>query len=372
MNSREVLQRVVVPAIAALVLLACASTAAAATPFWGVVPQSTPTANQFQRLQRGGVGSIRIAIPWASIQSSEGAAADWSSIDPLVRGAALAGVEVLPFLSGAPSWAVEPVGVGGGAQAPKSLPVKTEAQRDAWAEFVRLAVARYGPDGSFWAANPDVPKLPIRIWQIWNEENFKYFVAQPSPGDYGKLVRISHTALKEADPGAKIVLGGLFARPREAQFKSKPPRAYFATDFLTEMYRRTPGIRAMFSGIALHPYSYGYRELTPEIESVRTVLRANHDGGKGIWITELGWSSGRPEAANGFNGYEKGRQGQAHQLSGAFRLLSEKRRPWHLQRVFWFSLTDAPGTCNFCDGSGLFGPGFSPKPAWQAFVKFAR
>ncbi len=35
---------------------------------------------------------------------------------------------------------------------------------------------------------------PIRTWQIWNEPNFKYFVAKPNPGEYGKLVKISNAA----------------------------------------------------------------------------------------------------------------------------------------------------------------------------------
>ena len=374
MRDRGELRGVLAAALACLGLLMSAPSASAAVPsdFWGVVPQSTPTAAQFERLEAGGVDAIRVDIPWATVQSSEGARPDWSGVDPLVKGAALAGIEVLPFLSGAPAWAVESVNVGGGVDAPKTLPVKTAAQRDAWSEFLRLAVARYGPEGSLWSADPGLPEHPIRTWQIWNEENFRYFVAHPSPSDYGRLVQISHAALVSADPGAKIVLGGLFAKPREAQFKHRPPLAYFASDFLTQMYRDTPGVRSLFSGVALHPYTYGYRTLTGEIEAVRAALRANHDANKGLWITELGWSSHRPDESNGYNGFEKGPQGQAAQLTGAFHLLSRNRRRWHLRRVFWFSLTDSPGSCNFCDGSGLFGPGFKPKPAWSAFVRAAR
>jgi hypothetical protein len=44
---------------------------------------------------------------------------------------------------------------------------------------------------------------------------------------------------------------------------------------------------------------------------------------------------------------------------------------WKLQRVYWFSVDDDPGACNFCDGSGLFGKGFIPKKSWFAYVKFA-
>ena len=69
-------------------------------------------------------------------------------------------------------------------------------------------------------------------------------------------------------------------------------------------------------------------------------------------------SAGRPNAGNGFNGFEKGPSGQAAQLKGAFRLLEANQTKWHLKQVFWFSVDDKPGACNFCDGSGLFGAGF--------------
>ena len=164
-----------------------------------------------------------------------------------------------------------------------------------------------------------------------------------------------------------MILGGLFARPREAEFKRKPPLAYFATDFLEQMYKKTPGIRSKFQGVALHPYTSNFKRLTPYIEDVRTVLKANHDAGKGLWITELGWSSQRPAPNNSF---AKGRQGQATQLKGAFNLLRNNRSKWHLQQVDWFSVDDQRGACNFCDGSGLFGEGFVPKPAWFAFTHF--
>ena len=209
------------------------ASAAQAVPanFWGVVPQETPSADQFQRLKRGGVDSIRMPIVWASVEPVKGATLDWSGVDSLVGGAATAGIDVLPFLYGAPTWAVPDVAVpgsGGSVKAPKTLPVKTGAQRSAWSAFLAQAVARYGPNGTFWAENPAVPRRPIRTWQIWNEANFKYFVVRPNPVEFGQLVNISYTALRSADPGAKIVLGGLFTEPFEATLKRKPPQAYFA------------------------------------------------------------------------------------------------------------------------------------------------
>jgi hypothetical protein len=359
----------------ALVALGAAATASPATAvpanFWGVVPQTTLSPEQFQRLKTGGVDSIRTAIPWPAVQATRGGPFNWATIDPVIKGAASAGIDVLPFLYGAPPWAVPAVpvpGTQGRAKAPRDLPVKSGTQRVGWQEFVRQSVLRYGPNGSFWAENPSVPKRPIRTWQIWNEPNFKYFVARPNPVEYGKLVALSSAAVKGADPGAKVILAGLFARPIEATFKRRPPQAYFATDFLDRMYASTPGIKSKFQGVALHPYTATFHNLTPYIEEVRDVLKANHDAGKGLWITELGWSSQHPTPRNSF---AKGAQGQAAQLRGAFRLLRSRQGKWHLQRVYWFSVDDLKGACNFCDGSGLFGKGFVPKPAWRAFVGFA-
>jgi hypothetical protein len=338
--------------------------------FWGVVPQATPSFEQLQRLKRGGVDSIRMPISWAAVQPTQTSPLDFSGSDPLVRDAAIAGIDVLPFLFWAPRWAVPegPVPRAGGAMAPRFLPVRNGKQRSGWRNFVAAAIQRYGPRGSFWLENPGVPRHPIRTWQIWNEPNFKYFVVRPDPVEYGKLVKLSYAAAKAADRGARIVLGGLFARPIEALIKRGPPQAYFAADFLNQMYERIPGIKSKFQGYALHPYTGSYKNLTPRIEEVRGVLKAHRDAGKGLWVTELGWSSKPPRQGNSF---AKGISGQTAQLKGSFRLLRAMQRPWHVQRVYWFSIDDQAGSCNFCDGSGLFRSGFVPKPSWRAYVGFA-
>jgi polysaccharide biosynthesis protein PslG len=366
-------QRLLRVCAAAVVAAALATNAAAAealpTTFWGVVPQATPTPEQLQRLKRGGVGTVRIPVVWPAVQPTRNSPLVWSGVDSQVENAVRAGIGVLPFLAGAPTWAVPSVwvpGSGHALKAPRNLPAAGAAAAG-WSSFVKAAVARYGPGGSFWAERPNLPPHPIRAWQIWNEENFEYFVARPNPAEYGRLVNLSSSAIRGVDPGARVVLGGLFARPQEAEFKRKPPLAYFATDFLEQMYERTPGIKSKFQGVALHPYTSNFKRLTPYIEDVRTVLKANHDAGKGLWITELGWSSQRPAPNNSF---AKGRQGQATQLKGAFNLLRNNRSRWHLQQVDWFSVDDQRGACNFCDGSGLFGEGFVPKPAWFAFTHF--
>jgi polysaccharide biosynthesis protein PslG len=360
-------------ALAALGIAVSASPAAALPrDFWGVVPQAGPSPEQFLRLKRGGVDSVRLPISWSAVQPSRGGGFDFSGTDSLVASAAAARIDVLPFLFEAPRWAVPSVGVpgsGGSVHAPKFLPVRNGVQRSGWRRFVIQAIGRYGPRGSFWAEHPELPKRPIRTWQIWNEPNFKYFVTRPDPVEYGKLVKLSYGAARSADRGARIVLGGLFSNPAEARFRHGPRQAYTAREFLQIMYRRTRGIKAKFQGVALHPYAGDYKSLPLYIEEVRQVLRANHDAGKGLWVTELGWSS-EPRRSER-DGFAKGLKGQAAQLKGAFGLLRARQHRWHVQGVYWFSVDDQPGSCNFCDGSGLFGEGFRPKPAWRAYVHFA-
>lgn len=360
-------------ALVALVALSAFAASASALParFWGVVPQAAPTEVQFQRLQRGGVDSVRIPIDWGAMQPTKATVVDWSGVDQLVEHAAKSNIELLPFITGAPTWAVPSAIIPGtSARAVAHLPA-AGAAATGWRAFLQQAVTRYGPNGTFWATHPAVPVRPIRAWQIWNEENFKYFVARPNPAEYGKLVKLSFGAIRSVDPGAQIILGGLFAKPKGAQRKTgnHTDVNYFASYFLEQMYKKNPGIKSKFTGVALHPYTSASKYLPEEIEEFRKVLTANKDSAKGLWITELGWSSKPPNPS--VNVFAKGVAGQARELRGAFTLLRNKAAKWKLQRIYWFSVDDQPGACNFCDGSGLFAKGFAPKKSWYEFVKFA-
>ncbi len=98
------------------------------------------------------------------MQADRGAQFNWNGTDELVGGAATAGIEVLPFLTGAPNWAVKSVVVNGAAhvKAPRNLPVRNGTQKSGWKNFLSEVVHRYGPGGGFWAANPAIPYRPIR------------------------------------------------------------------------------------------------------------------------------------------------------------------------------------------------------------------
>jgi hypothetical protein len=365
--------------VVAILAMAAFAANASALParFFGVVPQSQLSAEDFKVLKEGKVQTMRVPLVWSAVQPKKGGAYNWSTSDPTVELAAKNGIELLPFLIGTPTWAVPNANVpaGGGSKAPAHLPAAGTAGT-AWAKFLKAAVAHYGPGGSFWTEHPLVPEVPVNDWQIWNEPNFKYFVAHPNPTEYGQLVKLSAKAIRAEDPTAQIVLAGMFSQPAGGRraypggkkvANSTSPN-YFASYFLEQMYKTNPGIKSSFNGVALHPYVPHYARLTPEIEEFRKVLKANGDGAKGLWITELGWSSEPPQGPS--NVFAVGKAGQARELKGAFTLLKADQAKFRIAHVYWFSAEDAPETCNFCNGSGLFRNPFIPKKSWFEFVKF--
>ena len=353
--------RITVAAIAcaAVIALPSAQGASAAAPrvFYGVQPINVPTSDQFARIARGGVGSVRYPLSWREVQPSGTGTFNWSAYDSLVARATQAGLEVLPMLFQTP----DPLG---GAT---TLPIATPAQRDGWHAFLDAAVRRYGPGGQFWAehgpgsADP-VPDRPIRIWQIWNEENFNFFTAKPSPRKYARLLRASYPAIKSIDPGSQVIMGGLLGDARRAHAAGG---GVGAIRFLERFYR-VRGVRSVFDGVALHPYAKKASLIRSMGQGLRRVMSQHRDRRTPLYITEVGWSSD-PRSILG-----QTPAGQAQQLSRAFGMLAKMRGRWKLQRVYWFSLADAgPGLCPFCAFDGLFTSDFQPKPAWSAFARQA-
>jgi hypothetical protein len=348
-------------AIAALALLAPASARAVPRGFFGIAPQTQVGSADTARMRAGGVETLRMPLNWGAVQPTRRGGFDWSSFDAVVETAARGRLEVLPFLCAPPRWI---------ARNGTRLPIDSARQRRGWTEFARQAVERYGPRGSFWSQHAPgtkepLPRLPIRAWQIWNEENFFYFTTPASPTRYARLLALSHRAIHRADPRAVVVTGGLFGDPGEA-----PPRAVDAADFLDRLYR-VRGVKSTFDAVALHPYAADSAELRRIVGEVRGTMLRHGDRRSGLYITEIGWGSQFDPRVVAF---EVGLRGQARQLRDAYRYLVGNRGRLNLKQVDWFSWKDATALCSFCDSVGLFRAGarFRPKPAWHAFVAATR
>ena len=358
----------------ALLLVSAASAAAAhggdpppkspPRSFFAVGPQAGIGPSDIKRMAVGGIGRLRLNFAWAGVDSDAPAGDfDWKAFDAVVGEAARQRITILPVLFGTPSWVALADGHDCYPGCQVFLPQSGPAL-DAWRAYVAALVGRYGPGGQFWLENPAITPAPIRSWQIWNEQNSGQY-AQPQ-GDvrpYAKLLSVAARTIHRIDPGARVVLGGMFNNPVSDVVAGIPAERY-----LRELYRR-PHIEERFEGLAIHPYSYRFAGVTEQVEALRSVAEEAGDHQVTTWITEVGWASGG--IAHPLN---KGLEGQARLLGRAYRLFLRNRDRWKLRLVSWFSWRDSAGApiCKWCPESGLFEAAFGlhPKPAWQAFVHF--
>jgi Glycosyl hydrolase catalytic core len=330
--------------------------------FFGVSPQGPMAAEDFERLRDAGAGTVRILFGWGSIQRSAGecrpesqtGVCDWTETDEVVGNAAAHGVRVMPVIAGARGFHHED---GVALEPPDGRPPIEGDDLKAWKEFLAAAAARYGPGGTFWEAFREITgggdAIPIRTWQIWNEQNGKaYWPPEPDAKEYAALLSESSEAIREADPDAEIVLGGLFGTA-----------AVNSTTYLEELYE-VEGIEEAFDAIAIHPYSPDVEGIRMQAEWALDAARAAGDPDVGLWVTELGWGS----AENG-HPLEQGEGGQAQLLSESFELLEGHREDWNVRGVVWFTWQDREDqeVCEFCRNAGLFDAAGEPKPAWSSF-----
>ena len=116
----------------------------------------------------------------------------------------------------------------------------------------------------------------IAYYELGNEPDIPEFWApEPNVVAYTQLLKVGYTAVKTADPGAKVISAGLALRNE---------------NFLKGMY--TNGAKEYFDYMGFHPYSWpdspdaGFAELA----RLKSVMAANGDN-KQIMVTEVGWPS---------------------------------------------------------------------------------
>ncbi len=351
--------------LATVALLLAAAAAGARTPksFFGVTPQRPLDGADFKRMDKANVGTLRFQLEWSGIDPGPGDDYDWSTPDRTIADAAAERIRALPFAFSTPRWVAELDGHDCSANPCGIFAPSGGAALDAWREFLAAAVQRYGPDGDFWQENPELPELPIRNWQLWNEQNSPSFYGpKPNVGDYAKLLHAGRRAITTEDKSAEIILGGMFGTPRGGQ---KP--AIAAWDYLAKLYKKDA--KRDFDGVAPHPYAPKFESVLVQIELLRDEMRNAGDGRADLWITEIGWASDGPP-----NPLNRGPEGQADRLAETFEYFVKKRKQLNIRNVDWYSWRDdssaGPGLCEWCPFSGLLDDDLAAKPALKAFTKF--
>ena len=336
-----------------------------------LTPQDgVPLAPQFQTMDRSGVESVRATFDWSDAQpyqsSSQvprgqtsqfyagvgGVPTNFGETDQLVGEAAAHGLPVLPTVLNAPSW---------DAASHKGMAISAPRSDQPYADYMTTLIDRYGPNGSFWSSNPQLPKRPIRMWEVWNEPWLYYYwpLAHYAP-TYLALLRAARTAIKQADSGAKVVLAGI------------PDASWNNFRLLVS----EPGARSLFDVVDVHPYTEHPAGDIEILTRVRSAMDHAGDGRLPMIAGELSWLSSLHQTRNVFD-WETTPSGQAAAIRSLLPLLAANRKRLNLIAFYWYTwMSDQqPGASEspwgYAGLTGFHDGNVFAKPALSAFSQEA-
>ena len=231
---------------------------------------------QLAAMSSNGVTLAREDAPWDWVEpnapTAQGHSYHWASSDQWMTEIAKNHIAWLPMLGYSPDWAAtdpDPVWHSGSPPADISQ----------YASFARGLASRYGPGGSFWTQNPQVPYDPVHMYEIWNEEDsYRYWNTGPNPAQYAQMYLQARAAIRSEDPNAIVIVGGLTDGNGEADA------------FVRQMFAADPDLRGNVDGFGLHPYVVTPNDFESRVATFRQTLDSLGAASVPIDITELGWA----------------------------------------------------------------------------------
>jgi hypothetical protein len=223
--------------------------------------------NEFGAGRQIGASWVRVVVNWAAIETAPGVF-DWGNTDRVINAATAQGYSVLAVLGGTPGWAQ------GGVASP--LPGAVPLDPNTFGAFAGAAAAHLGDR--------------VDSYEVWNEPNIPTFFAPVDAARYTGLLRAAYPAIHNADPDATVLSAGLATTMDFGSWTVAP------VTFLRQMY--AAGAAGFMDAVALHPYTFPFTvENDPngqwaQVDQAYATMAANGDGGKKIWITELGAPTG--------------------------------------------------------------------------------
>ena len=279
-----------------------------------------------------GASWVRVVVNWSAVEATPGVF-DWGNTDRVVNAARAQGYSVLAVLAGTPAWAQGPV--------PSILPGAVPVDPNSYGTFAGAAAAHLGDR--------------VDSYEVWNEPNIPTFFTPVDAARYVGLLRAAYPAIHAADPGATVLSAGLATTIDVGGWTVAP------VTYLEQMY--ASGAAGFMDAVAMHPYTFPFTvENDPngqwaQVDRAYATMIANGDGGKKIWITELGAPTGNgPMAVS--------EEAQAAIL--ASNLAQASRAPY-VGPVFVHSLRDSgTDTSDSEQNYGLLRSDFSRKPSFAA------
>jgi hypothetical protein len=201
-------------------------------------------------------------------------------------------------------------------------------------------------------------KGKVKYWEIWNEPDQDiYWAPQDGMKAYTALLKRVFPAIKETDPTAVVLLGGLSGA---------------VVPSLKEVYANGGG--PYFDAANIHPFTDpqtpdGLDRMRGICRDVKKVMEANGDAAKPIWVTEVGCPGvDDPDATQPW--WLGKNPDEAAQAKWVEKIYAESKRWPGVEKVFWAFFRDTPN--HFLTGTDYFGVlrrDFSKKPAFEAYKK---
>lgn len=326
---------------------ASASAATVPTDMFGMDGWQLPSEGQLSNVKAAGVGNWRSGLFWQYVEDTRGQRY-WGDYDRLATASARQHVPILMIVMGCPRWACSNM------NEPPRSPTAIAAQHD----FLREAISRYGSNGSFWAAHPELPRVPVTDWQVGNEPNqAEFWSPRPNAAEYAQFLQGDAAVIRGADPRARVVMGGLSSAA-----------GVESTAFLRQLYAQ-PAFRSSFDAAAVHAYEGNAAAVGRYLDRTRQVMRQNGDG-RPLWITEMGWGTTSAALRTPTTPAQQGVE-----MQRSFDMMIGCRARWNLGRVYWFAYQDVStsvsGTSDYAGlHTGLLDAAGRPKPAWGTLHQY--
>jgi len=363
------MQRLLIPLAATLALLSVASPALAAkrkvphgfyAVMWDRAATDAPAADQEQQwalMARNGVESVRTVFRWASAQPQPGVT-DFSYTDSVVGLAARHGIDLIPVVRSTPGWAaLNPYARG----TPPADPTTYTA-------YLRALIERYGPKGSFWTEHPELPRRPVRSWQIWNEPHLNVWwnTDGRSPDawapEYAALLKATYPVIHTADPGAKVVLCAL---------------ADYAWRHLALLNKSKIG--RYYDVAAINLFTPKPTNVMRGVRAFRKQMRRGGARRKPVWLTEATWPAGKGRVSRPATSWQRSwyttDRGMAQRVGDLYRLAIKNQRKLKLRKVVWYTWSSQYAANDLFDYAGLnllTGAVSERRPALAAYAASAR
>jgi hypothetical protein len=304
--------------------------------------------------------------------------------EEIFRHASQRGITVLPYI-GEGAW---PLG---------------SAEQKEWKDRAMGWVEKYGPGGSFWKGGGQ----PAYAWEIWNEPNlpsnspvetvkdpdnpYERIAAEQFGDFFHKVAEGMDESAKKVEENIEILAPGLFGFGA-SNCKGKSGECHLSpANFLAQM-----GHTSDYDAVSLHPYVFkvgsgeGHAPCKTKVpcstdivdvkskvknyvSGVRRELQVLKEGGKPIWVTELGFPA-ENRAGNAATFPPVAESTQKEEIEATFGMLKNERNALGVAHAFYYNIQDYRKPSNGEEWlgwdyhSGLRKGKGGNRPAWKGFA----